>query len=377
MNMQPLGEALDLARHFPPPDPSAWLKRVAAELKGQDLASVIDWTPAPGIAVRALYPAARPGLAGVPFPGTWTSSAWIGALDDTQAPRRIATAAAGGADTLAGTLTSGSWPAAALPAYVFAPHASLTLGPGTATGAFVLRAPADAAPDDLDDAIRTQWVAAPALAEQQALRFLAIDLVPAAGRSLPVQLGLALSATRRHIELGLDAGWPIDTVLGRMLFTVPTGRLFFPELARLRALRATVDVLLRAYQPDRAAWPALHIVAETERCTDGDPYAHALRTTPMALAAIIGGCDALIIHPGRETDASRDSAWDRLALNTHHVLRYEAQIGQTADAAGGAGYVEHLTDQIARKAWRIFQAMERDRRVALGPESLDRYDEVA
>jgi methylmalonyl-CoA mutase len=48
----------------------------------------------------------------------------------------------------------------------------------------------------------------------------------------------------------------------------------------------------------------------------------------------------------------------RQSRNTQLVLMEEAHVGRVADPAAGSGYIEALTDQIARAAWAEFQAME-------------------
>ena len=40
------------------------------------------------------------------------------------------------------------------------------------------------------------------------------------------------------------------------------------------------------------------------------------------------------------------------------VLMEEASLGQVADPAGGAGYIEGVTDALAREAWGLFQRVE-------------------
>ena len=44
----------------------------------------------------------------------------------------------------------------------------------------------------------------------------------------------------------------------------------------------------------------------------------------------------------------------RLARNTQLVLIEESNLARVVDPAGGAWYVEHLTDQLARAAWAAF-----------------------
>ena len=48
----------------------------------------------------------------------------------------------------------------------------------------------------------------------------------------------------------------------------------------------------------------------------------------------------------------------RQSRNAQLVLMEEAHIGKVADPAAGSGYLENLTDQIARAAWDRLQVIE-------------------
>jgi methylmalonyl-CoA mutase len=48
----------------------------------------------------------------------------------------------------------------------------------------------------------------------------------------------------------------------------------------------------------------------------------------------------------------------RQSRNTQLVLMDEAHLGRVADPAGGAWYLESLTDEIARAAWGVLQTIE-------------------
>ena len=51
----------------------------------------------------------------------------------------------------------------------------------------------------------------------------------------------------------------------------------------------------------------------------------------------------------------------RIARNVQNILLAESNLWRVADAASGAGYVEHLTEALCEKAWRHFQrAMDGD-----------------
>ena len=69
-----------------------------------------------------------------------------------------------------------------------------------------------------------------------------------------------------------------------------------------------------------------------------------IRLTAAGFAAAVGGADAVVL--GAFTDAlGLPTAFARRqARNIQLVLMEEAHVGRVADPAGGAGYVEALTD---------------------------------
>ena len=64
------------------------------------------------------------------------------------------------------------------------------------------------------------------------------------------------------------------------------------------------------------------------------------------MSAILGGCDALIIHPHENSNLGR-----RIARNIHHLLYYESNFKQIPDVIKGTYYIEYLTYQLAKKTW--------------------------
>jgi methylmalonyl-CoA mutase len=95
-----------------------------------------------------------------------------------------------------------------------------------------------------------------------------------------------------------------------------------------------------------------------------------LRATVEAFAGVVGGCESM--HVGNFNDVFRESKdialsthqdsdefSGRIARNTQSILKDESHLHEVIDPAGGSWYVEHLTDQVSRKAWKLFQEIER------------------
>jgi methylmalonyl-CoA mutase len=84
-----------------------------------------------------------------------------------------------------------------------------------------------------------------------------------------------------------------------------------------------------------------------------------IRLTAAGFGAAVGGADAVVL--GTFTDAlGLPTAFARRqSRNAQLVLMEEAHVGRVADPAAGAGYVEAMTDQMARAAWALLQDIER------------------
>ena len=75
-----------------------------------------------------------------------------------------------------------------------------------------------------------------------------------------------------------------------------------------------------------------------------------LKSTSAALAAILGGCDALTVQPENENPMMA-----RIARNVSSILREESHLSKVADPTAGSYYLESLTNQLAINAWKKFQ----------------------
>ncbi|HKP79883.1 MAG TPA: methylmalonyl-CoA mutase family protein, partial [Phenylobacterium sp.] len=87
-------------------------------------------------------------------------------------------------------------------------------------------------------------------------------------------------------------------------------------------------------------------------------WTNMIRLTAAGFGAAAGGADAVVL--GNFTDAlGLPTAFGRRqSRNTQLVVMEEAGVGRVADPAAGSGYIETLTDQIARAAWDRLQALE-------------------
>jgi methylmalonyl-CoA mutase len=152
------------------------------------------------------------------------------------------------------------------------------------------------------------------------------------------------------------AGLPIAEAFGRTTLGLAADADYFTSIAKLRAARAVWARIAAACGAD----PQARVEARSSRrmLTAKDAWTNMIRLTAAGFAGAVGGADAVLL--GNFTDAiGLPTAFARRqSRNTQLVLMEEAHVGRVDDPAAGSGYIEALTDEIARAAWAEFQALE-------------------
>jgi methylmalonyl-CoA mutase len=191
----------------------------------------------------------------------------------------------------------------------------------------------------------------------QAQLFLASGRVAhEAGGGEALEVAVAATAAIAYAKALVRAGLPVDEAFARITLGLSADADYFLVIAKLRAARAVFARLATA----SGATAQARIEARSSRrmLTAKDPWTNMIRLTAAGFGAAAGGADAVVL--GCFTDAlGLPTAFARRqSRNAQLVLMEEAAIGRVADPAAGSGYIEALTDQIARAAWDRLQAIE-------------------
>ena len=182
-----------------------------------------------------------------------------------------------------------------------------------------------------------------------------------AGGNAVQELACVMATAVAYLREMLERGLAPAEVLPRVQFDFAVGTTYFLEIAKLRAARLLWAKIVHAFGGDAAAQPVhLHARTALRNKTVRDPYNNMLRATVEAFAAVLGGCDSLQIGCFDQVVRRPDDFSRRIARNVHAILKEEAHLHEVIDPAGGAWYVETLTDALARQAWALFQEIERD-----------------
>ena len=152
----------------------------------------------------------------------------------------------------------------------------------------------------------------------------------------------------------------------------------FLTMAKLRAARRLIARVADACSAGSAAEKLPLTASTSERMmARRDPWVNMLRTTVACAGAAFGGAEAITVLPFTWALGKPDAFARRIARNTHLVLQAESSAARVIDPAHGSWYVEALTDQLARKAWEMFQAIEAKGGMGRALENGFIQDEVA
>jgi len=182
--------------------------------------------------------------------------------------------------------------------------------------------------------------------------------VHAAGGSEAQELAFVLANALAYLRALGEQGLSLDNARRFIFFRLAADQDKFLTIAKLRAIRelwAHVEEACglaprRAFVTTETAWRMM---------TKRDPHGNIVRGTIAALAAAVGGADAVTVLPFSAALGIPDAFARRIARNTQTILIEEANLHRVADPAAGSGAIECLTGQLGDKAWALFQEIER------------------
>jgi methylmalonyl-CoA mutase len=183
-------------------------------------------------------------------------------------------------------------------------------------------------------------------------------VIHAAGGSEAQELAFTLASAVAYLRAMEQGGIALDDASRFIYFRLAADQDQFLTIAKLRAIRKLWSRIEQACGLDPR--PAF-VAAETawRMMTKRDPHGNIVRGTIAALAAAVGGADAVTVLPFSAALGIPDAFSRRVARNTQLILIEEANLHRVADPAAGSGAIESLTDQLCRVAWDLFQGIER------------------
>jgi len=181
-----------------------------------------------------------------------------------------------------------------------------------------------------------------------------------AGAPSDLELAYTLANGLEYVRTGLRAGIDIDSFAPRLSFFWGIGMNFFMEVAKLRAGRLVWAKMMKSFRPNNPKSFMLRAHSQTSgwSLTEQDPYNNIVRTSVEALAAVLGHTQSLHTNAFDEAMALPTDKSARIARNTQLYLQKETGICNVIDPWGGSYYIEYLTNELVKKAWKHIEEIE-------------------
>ncbi|MHC5907031.1 methylmalonyl-CoA mutase [Streptomyces sp. S6] len=181
-----------------------------------------------------------------------------------------------------------------------------------------------------------------------------------AGATADLELAYTLADGVEYIRAGREAGLDVDAFAPRLSFFWAIGMNFFMEVAKLRAARLLWAKLVKQFDPQNAKSLSLRTHSQTSgwSLTAQDVFNNVTRTCVEAMAATQGHTQSLHTNALDEALALPTDFSARIARNTQLLIQQESGTARVIDPWGGSAYVERLTYDLARRAWRHVREVE-------------------
>lgn len=182
-----------------------------------------------------------------------------------------------------------------------------------------------------------------------------------AGASAVQELAFTLADGFYYVDMGIKAGLDPNRFAPRLSFFFNSSINFFEEIAKMRAARRIWATVLKekfGVTDPRAQMLRFHTQTSGYTLTWQQPLNNIIRTTVEAMAAVFGGTQSLHTNSYDEAMALPSEEAVKIALRTQQILAEETGIADTIDPLAGSYYMEALTNEIEKEAYRYFDKIE-------------------
>lgn len=178
------------------------------------------------------------------------------------------------------------------------------------------------------------------------------------GASAVEELAFSLASGVEYMDRLTSMDLTPDQIAGQMGFSFSIGSDYFMEIAKLRAARLLWAIIMQQYNCNEKSM-SIKTVSSGWNQTVYDSYTNMLRGTVAAMAATIGGSEAVHVSPLDSAYENPGEFTRRMARNTQLILKNESYIDRVIDPSAGSYYIESLTSSISEAAWELFLEVEK------------------
>jgi methylmalonyl-CoA mutase, N-terminal domain len=181
-----------------------------------------------------------------------------------------------------------------------------------------------------------------------------------AGATAVQELAFTFANAIEYVQRAIDAGLAIDGFAPRLSFFFAAHNDLFEEVAKFRAARRSDARIMRDRFSASDASAKLRFHTQTGGVTlqAQQPLNNVVRVTVQALSAVLGGTQSLHTNGYDEALSLPTESAATLALRTQQIIAHESGAALTADPLAGSYYVEHLTNELERRAMELLERVD-------------------
>ena len=181
-----------------------------------------------------------------------------------------------------------------------------------------------------------------------------------AGSTAVQEIAFTLSNGKAYVKSAMEKGLDINVFGKRLSFFFNAHNNLFEEVAKFRAARrmwAAIMQSLGATDP-KALMLRFHTQTGGSTLTAQQPLNNISRVTIQTLAAVLGGTQSLHTNGYDEALSLPTEEAARIALRTQQIAAFESGITDTVDPLGGSYFIESLTDETEKAAWKLIEEID-------------------
>jgi methylmalonyl-CoA mutase N-terminal domain/subunit len=182
-----------------------------------------------------------------------------------------------------------------------------------------------------------------------------------AGSTAVQEVAFTLADGIAYVQAALDAGLKVDDFSPQLAFFFNAHNNFLEEVAKFRAARRLWARIMKERfnaQDPRSMMLRFHTQTGGSTLTAQQPENNVVRVTLQALAAVLGGTQSLHTNSMDEALALPTERAVQVALRTQQIIAHESGVADTIDPLAGSYVIEHLTDEIEKRAAEYIQRID-------------------
>jgi methylmalonyl-CoA mutase N-terminal domain/subunit len=181
------------------------------------------------------------------------------------------------------------------------------------------------------------------------------------GASAVQEVAFTLANGMAYVQAAIDAGMDVDDFAPRLAFFFNGHNNVFQEVAKFRAARNMWAHAMRerfGAKDPKSMMIRFHTQTGGVTLTAQQPQNNVVRVALQCFAAVCGGTQSLHANGYDEALALPSERAARIAVRTQQIIQHESGAADTVDPFAGSYYVESLTADVERRAWKLIERVD-------------------